>query len=396
MPVNLASLAVVLAVVLPSSPRAAPSHPFEIASNKPFVQVSIDGSDPQWFILDTGCRGSSIVARECAERLQLERGAELRADIGAGSGTTAGIAPLRRPVRLMALGETLSVAEPMALTLGHVARVEGRRVDGLIGGDFLARHVVEIDYARRQIAVHDPESYRPPSGATEIPLNLDTGWPVVSGTITPRGGTPIRCQLIIDTGVRNTVTLFRPFAEQHGLYGAERSLRDAVTGSGVGGVSRGDVARLEAMELGSLSFAEPVAVFSRDTTGIFAIDEPHGIVGGELLRRHRTTFDYPHGRLILEPYPSTGSFEFDMSGLFLAAEAPAFTRITVVSVSPETPAARAGVQPGDEIVSVDGRRGPKLRLDDARTLLRAPGARQLEIRRSGKLLKMRLEVRRLV
>jgi len=33
------------------------------------VRVTINGSAPQTFILDTGSRGSSIIARECADRL---------------------------------------------------------------------------------------------------------------------------------------------------------------------------------------------------------------------------------------------------------------------------------------------------------------------------------------
>jgi hypothetical protein len=69
---------IVLLAQLAATPSAARSFPFEIASNKPFVQVAIDGSAPQWFILDTGCSGPSIVAKECADRLKLGRGAESR------------------------------------------------------------------------------------------------------------------------------------------------------------------------------------------------------------------------------------------------------------------------------------------------------------------------------
>lgn len=72
--------------------------------------------------------------------------------------------------------------------------------------------------AERTITVRDPAGYAPPSGAAVVPLNLETGWPIVDGTITPRGGKPIRCRMIIDTGVRGTVTLFRPFSERHRLH----------------------------------------------------------------------------------------------------------------------------------------------------------------------------------
>lgn len=386
---------VLLAHVWAAASPARPI-PFEIASNKPFIRVSVNGSAPQWFILDTGCSGPSVVARECADRLNLRRGAEDQVDVGAGSGVKAGVAAVQEPVRLEALGETLSVADPRVLTLAHVEPLEGRRIDGLVGSDFMRKHVIQIDYARRQITVHDPATYAPPAGATVVPLTVENDWPVVEATLTTRGGTAIPCRVIIDTGVRNVITLFRPFAEKHGLYDTA-NLRGAVIGGGVGGPSRGDVARLDALTLGPATFPEAIAVFSRDTGGLFAFDGPiHGIVGGDLLRRHTVTFDYANGRMVLEPYPSPPAFEHDMSGLFLRSEAPDFRAIQVMGVTPETPAARAGIHVDDEIVSIDGRKAPKLTLDGARELLRSPGVRRIEVRRSGKLMKVRLEARRLV
>jgi C-terminal processing protease CtpA/Prc len=101
--------------------------------------------------------------------------------------------------------------------------------------------------------------------------------------------------------------------------------------------------------------------------------------------------------MILEPYEETAPpFEFDMSGMFLASDAPGYAKIRILSANPKTPAAEAGLQTGDEIVSIDGRKTPRLTLDEARALLREPVARRLEIRRGDQLIKVRLEARRLV
>ena len=56
--------------------------------------------------------------------------------------------------------------------------------------DFLSRHVVEIDYERREITIRDPTAYAPPAGAIVVPLDIETGWPIAEGTITTRGGVP--------------------------------------------------------------------------------------------------------------------------------------------------------------------------------------------------------------
>ena len=88
---------VLLAAVAMTSSAARPL-PFEISSNKPFVPVTIDGSAPQWFILDTGCSGNSIIARECADRLAMARSTETRVEVGAGSGADVGLSTANRPV----------------------------------------------------------------------------------------------------------------------------------------------------------------------------------------------------------------------------------------------------------------------------------------------------------
>lgn len=382
------TLLLLLAAAAPHTTR------FEITNNKTFVPVKVNGSAPQWFIFDTGNNGNSLISSECADRLRLERGAEEKHQIGAGSGAPTGVSQLRHPMRLEALGETLMVAEPTVFTLGNVSRIEGRRADGLVGADFLARHVVEIDYAQGTMTVHDPEGYVPPRGAAVLPLMLDLGWPVVEGTVTTRGGTPIPIRVIVDTGMRGTMTLFRPFSERHRLYDTAR-LRNVVLGSGAGGMTRGDIDRADSLTLGPLAFKESVISYATDTTGIFSIDLVDGIMGGEILRRHRVTFDCPHQRLILEPYASPqAAFEADMSGLFLAADPPDYQAIRILWVGPGTPGAKAELEIGDQIVSIDGRKA--LRLDEARELFRTPGTRRLEIRRNGRPMQVRLEARRMV
>jgi hypothetical protein len=386
-----------LALLVLAPHSATHAFPFEITSNKPFVHVSVNGSAPQWFVLDSGNSGNSMIARECGDRLHLEHDAERTQQVGAGSGAEVRLATARKAVTLQALGETLSVAQPLLMTLEHVSRNEGRRVDGLLGSDFLARHVVEIDYARSTIVLHDPNGFEPPAGAEVIPLDLSTGWPVVQGGITLPDGSTLPCRLIIDTGVRFPLALFRPFSARHSLHESAPGLDDVIVGVGAGGASRGDVARLAALSLGPVSFAKPIAVFSRDTTGVFAQDGPDGIVGGELLRRKRVTFDYPHARMILQAYATEPApFEHDMSGLYLGVDAPAYTTLRIVAVSSKTPAAEAGLRTGDEILSMDGKRTPALTLDGARALLRVPGTRRLEIRRGEQVLKVQLAVRRLV
>src|SRR5205823_2061612 len=58
---------------------------FELANNKVWVPVRVNGSDPQWFLLDSGAMGMSVVSRECADRLGLATD-EPQAATGVGAG----------------------------------------------------------------------------------------------------------------------------------------------------------------------------------------------------------------------------------------------------------------------------------------------------------------------
>jgi len=397
-----ASSAVVLgflAIALPASsaPRPAREFGFEISSNKPWVRVRVDGSEPQNFILDAGSRGSSYVGRECADRLHLKLGPERMLRIGAGQGVEVPFT-FSLDVTLDVAGDTCEVPGVGVFPLEHVSVYEGRRLDGMLGEDFFRRHVVTIDYAKATMRIEDPDTYRHRGPGTPIPITFDGGLAVADAVLTPVGRAPIPCRVVIDTGVRSTVVWYHPFVVAHDLVATQPHALAATVGGGVGGESTGDVGRIADLTIGDLHVVRPTAVFSRDTTGVFAGTEEAGLVGGEILRRCRVTFDYAHARLWLEPDAlPVGGFDADMSGLFLVGTGEDFHRVTVQSVAAGTPAADAGLAKGDEIVTVDGRDAARLTLDDVRDRLKHEGATcRLRVRRGADERDVTLKLRRLV
>ncbi len=365
----------------------------EIGSNKPWVQVSVNDSAPLWFILDTGAGGGSFLAKEAAERLGLERGAETETHMGAGEGVKVGISSIAN-VTLHVAGDEMLIPEMPVFSLAHVAPFEGRRLDGLLGSDFLQRNVVEIDYAKLKLRIIDPEGYTPSPSAMIVPITVD-GVPLGDGTIQRPGEKPLPCQFVIDTGVRTTLVLYSPFVTRHRLL-ESGDLITATIGGGAGGETKGDLDRLAKLTIGTLEFENTPVVYSRDTVGAFASEEEDGIIGGEILRRGKTTFDYPHSRLVFEPYPDGKPFEYDMSGLFLVGQGSDYNRVTILSVAARTPAADAHLMKGDEIVSIDGTSASKLGLDGVRALFRTPKTYRLEVKRGETTLEVELKTRRLV
>jgi len=394
--VALAGLAGAVRAQAGSSSAPTQPIPFDISSNKPWVQVTLNGSAPQWFILDTGASGGTIIAKECADRLGLSHQGETATHIGAGAVVSVGISTASN-VTVKVGGDTLGAPAFRVFSLAHVSPFEGRRLDGLLGEDFLRRHVVELDYAKRMLRVIDPATYTPPSGAVVVPIELGTGLAVAKAEVTPAGRSPIPCRLVIDTGVRSTLILYHPFVVKNRLLDASGRAITATIGGGAGGETRGELTRLDSLRIGGLGFGRITAIYSTDTVGVFAGTGEDGIVGGDVLRRCRVTFDYPHERLVLEPHDGArAAFDYDMSGLFLVTPAPDFTKVVVFSVAERTPAAESMLKKGDEILAIDGTRTSAIGLDGVRGMLRRPAHYRLQVARGDQKLEVQLTTRRLV
>jgi twitching motility protein PilT len=82
------------------------------------------------------------------------------------------------------------------------------------------------------------------------------------------------------------------------------------------------------------------------------------------------------------------------SGITLAGDPSAAGRFRVVAVKPGSPGADAGFQRGDAILEVNGVPGKDHTLDELRRILRSDGQHQVSVERSGKRVKLVLELRR--
>ncbi|MEQ1868248.1 MAG: PDZ domain-containing protein, partial [Micropepsaceae bacterium] len=177
----------------------------------------------------------------------------------------------------------------------------------------------------------------------------------------------------IDTGSRMSVGLYGPFVLRHGLRGRFTPSIETVTGWGLGGPSRGTVARVRRVRLGTIAINDVVVDMSRQTQGVLSHTAPSGSIGSGLLKRFRVTFDYPHQRIYLAPAARTHERDaYDRSGLWINQARGGFQ---VVDVVERSPAALAGLREGDTITAVDGAAASSMSLGIVRDRLRdgAPG-----------------------
>lgn len=365
--------------------------PFELVENRLRVPVSVDDAGPFPFIVDSGA-GATVLDWHLADSLGLEPRV---------TASTRGAGPGR-----MRVGRS----EPAAVTMGPVRLSSGRavtmpldsalrpwngsRTGGVVGYPFFRNHVVEIDFEGRFLRIWPADARVELPGALEVPLDVERPWAHVEAEIHLPGAGPRDARLIVDTGASDALYLTTRWTRREGLTGRLSDAPKVSVGAGIGGEARLRARRIDSLRVGPLVVRRPVALMSEDE----ALDlDTDGILGTEILRRYRVILDYPRERMLL--FPGTDSARVDqvsLAGLVIWAP-EAWTRgggapVRVREVRPRSAAERAGLEPGDRIVRLDGRSVTASDLDRARQRLRSgPGETvSLSVERDGEVLSVDL------
>jgi len=360
--------------------------PFRLLNNHLYVQARIDGK-PLQVLFDTG--GANVLTPDAAKRLGVESEGAIEVRGGGEKSESSGLAKVKE----LALGDvTLRDQLFLVVPLTGLAEVEGVDVDGIVGYEVLKRFIARVAYAQGQITFFLPEAFQEPKGGTVVPFTFDGETPQVEGEIDG-----VRGRFTIDTGSRASLTLNRPFAEEHGLAAKYAASVEALTGWGVGGGVRSRLARAKVLKLGSVEVPMPVTDMSLNAKGAFANRYLAGNVGGGVLRRFDMTFDYGKQRLIFQPNENAAKPDnYDRSGMWLNREGGGFQVKDIVAGGP---AAEAGLKAGDTITAIDGQSVGELLLPELRTRLKDSSAGtkvRLTVKSGGEAREVTLVLRDLV
>lgn len=348
MPARTASAVFALALLAPSLPgtglRAEPVPEEAVLAELPFlepeqtqrviVDLAPEGSArPFELMLDTGAQWSVLtprVARALGVSVRRTRDR-----------------PYRRATRL---GRDLQFWVDTSRSDTGSATFEY----GLLGGQFLAKYVVEIDYPGRQVRFLDPDRYRVPEqghdGAAVLPLRLVDLRPFVEVGLGPK-----RVWALLDTGHVGTLDMREETAREIGL---EPKPLEGFRLWGVLGPYRSLYATLPGLLLGPHRLEQvPVLALKGD----FNIGGSDGVMlGHDVLARFRLRIDYPRRRLWME-YADAVPQRFFGYDAELVRRAGLLARpvkggLEVTGLVAESPAARLGIRIGERIPLEEERR----------------------------------------
>jgi hypothetical protein len=163
-------------------------------------------------------------------------------------------------------------------------------------------------------------------------------------------GKLIQGSIEIDTGKVDPFSLNAAFARRNGLLDNAPALL-AMKGLSVGGETQAWMTRAKSLRFAGLVVKNPVMGIAEED-----VDRAGGQIGYGLLKRFTITFDYSRKKAVFEPNASLDQpFEFDHAGFVFGTGVADFSSLAVFMVIAGTPAAAAGVQPGDEILTVQDR-----------------------------------------
>lgn len=336
--------------------------PMQLINNHIYVNAWLNGQGPFRFLLDTGW-GTSSITPEVANRLGLiVQGTQKT--MGAGEGTAEN---KFTKVARMRFGAVELRNQSLLVTSAFDGKTRDAvdNFGGLIGYEIFKRFVVKLDFERKIVTLTLPSRFMKRGRATIIPFKLSNTIPLV-----PLEVDGFKGEFIVDSGFPGSVILYHSFIAKNDLLTKFKPKFEAITGWGIGGPVRTGVRRAPILRLGEESIHDLVVTLSLVKKGTLADPYLAGAIGSELLRRFTVTFDYGRREMHLERNSNYGKPEiFDRSGMYLNKQPNWFDVVDVVKGGP---ADEAGVETGDRIVSVEGKKASVLTVPEVRSRLKGP------------------------
>jgi ketosteroid isomerase-like protein len=273
--------------------------PFETERNWIIIPVSVNGSRPLRFVLDTGAggTGASLINSAVADSLKLTIVGRIQAQ-GAGSGPAMEI-PIAGGVNfdiggLQLTGGRMSVRPAIPGMEGMSATR-----DGVLGRPVFANLVVEIDWERKIVSLHDPAKFSYTGKGAVVPLTFDEmGRPYTAASVTNEDGKSVPVNLIVDTGGGHNLSLEIGSGTK---LKAPAGATKIVLGRGASGEFTGYSAQVRGFQLAEYTLKDVPTIYPDESYGSALREGRDGNLGGGILRRFKVIYDYARKRMIIQP-----------------------------------------------------------------------------------------------
>ncbi|MDN3724587.1 aspartyl protease family protein [Aequorivita sp. SDUM287046] len=365
--------------------------PFRLVNNLPIIEVEINGT-PLSFILDTGVKSTILFSLEAADSVQLRNTSPVQLQ-GLGSG--GAVEALKSLNNKVKVGNVLDWDHELYIIFDSSLNFSPRMgipIHGILGNEFFQNFIVKISYSSESITVFDPKKYPLKScrKCEDLQLNFVGSKPYISLEVVS-GEEIEEVKLLVDSGSSDVIWLFDDYDF---IKETPKNYFKDFLGLGLSGNIYGKRAQIPELRVGRYTLNEVNTSFPEEDAILKAryYQDRDGSVGGGFLNRFTVTFDYGNKVVRFKKnHKFNDSFNYNMSGLTIehqgmelvkeerqaavnsnkANENDNFTRnsvsittevhftlvpkYVVADVREGSPAALAGIEKNDEIISINGK-----------------------------------------
>jgi hypothetical protein len=370
---------------------------FQLINNLIVVPIELNGVELS-FILDTGVSKPILFNITNTDSLQIKNVEKIYLR-GLGEGGKP-IEALKSKKNFFKIGNAININQDIYVVFDNSINFTNRlgvNVHGIIGYDLFKNFVVEINYISKYIKLHKPEKYvyRTCKKCEVFNLSLYNNKPYME-TEVKVDSSLIPVKLLIDTGSSDSLWLFEDQAL--GLVPFENKYFDDFIGKGLSGNVYGKRSKIKVFKLKSFEL-DDVNVAFPDSLSISTarrIKNRNGSVSGEILKRFNLIVDYNSAKITLKKNGNFGTpFYYNRSGIVLEQTGSRVVKekedrgrvgygnsggrettvemnsyfkyllkpsFSIVELRQGSPADKAGLMVGDEILSINGQRTHELKL----------------------------------
>lgn len=364
-----------------TSKRKKINIPFNLVHNLIVIPVRINSSQPLNFILDSGVKNTLITHLYHNDSLDLK---EINKITINGLGEGHAIEAYESDGNEMFMRGIKGINHRVYVLLEDVFNLSnymGMPVHGIIGYDIFKNFIVKIDYSSKMLTLYRPDAaLKKKRKAEEYPLHIEKTKAYVYGKVRQHNGDTVKVKLVIDTGASHSLSLYLP---SDGRLTLPPKVMKAYLGRGLSGDLHGKIGRLDAFSLGRYELEDLPASYPDESSIKMAINMGgrNGNLGSDVLSRFTVIFDYPHSRLTLIPNRRFKEpFNYNMAGFEVVTPLPGTNFYVISNVVEGSPAKLLGLEPGDQLLDINGRKCAELMLPELMSILKSRPGRTLRLR----------------
>jgi len=402
--------------------------PFQLINNLIFIPINVNGVALN-FLLDTGVEETILLSLDDKEEVSFFNVKKIKLS---GLGNNEPIEGLKSTNNVLSTNGFIDKNHNLYVVLDQSFNFSshvGIPVNGIIGYHFFKNHLIEINYDRKKIIIHeksDKINKKIQKKFTAFPITIEKNKPYVVTDIEITNHT-FPAKLLLDLGNSDALWLFQN--KERNIKVPNKNFEDYL-GKGFSGDIHGNRARISKLKMNEFQFTNPIIAFpdSVSIKSVTMVTERAGSIGGEIFKRFSVIFDYPDHKIFLRKGNHySAKFDYNMSGIELQNEGLQWIKetvplqmmentfdssgektvnrfkynfvlkpvYTIANIRKNAPADLCGLQKGDVIISINGVTGYKYSLQQINELLKSEEGKWLhfEIERNGQILKFKFQLK---